>query len=1596
MFAILERFFNTDRSTGRRNRKTSSRDFRRAALFESLEDRRLLAAMRVASYNVLHGPDNASEDAYFRTILEAIGNETKASITQPVDLLVLQETNNTSINRIESILDSLYTDNYSFVLSPSYSGLSYGFVYNTATLQLLGTQNVSGSFTRPPLRGHFQPLDATANDADFYIYSTHLKADSGGGDSSTRALEASQLRANADALGEGENVLIVGDFNMKNSFEGAYTNLTASGAGQVLDPINSPGNWTNNNAFKSIHTQDPRSGFGGMDDRFDLQFASGELFVSGGLDYIPGTYRAFGNNGTHSLNGGLTGTGAAANVLDALRNASDHIPVVVDYEFQTVPVGVTISESNGSTIVAENSYFDSYSVALNTTPADDVTVTVTPTAEIDLGQGPGVATQMVFTPQTAFLPQTVMVKAVDDLVSTGNLARGITHSFNSSDANYNTLSNKNVDVIIVDNESPTILINEVDAATTNNREFIELFDGGIGNTPLTGKTLVLIDGATDSVYSTLDLDGYTTDANGFFVMGDAGVPNIHLTFASGLLSDGADAVALYDANVSQFPIGASVTTANLVDAVVYDTDDADDAGLLSLLLPGSPQINENQNGAQNTQSISRIPDGGLARKTQSFVATTPTPNAYNLPRPIGLSILNSDALEVAETGATDSYSIALTSVPTDDVLVTMDPSDDLDLGSGPGAPIQLTFAGGSAMSPQIITVAAFDDLFAEGIHAGLVEHTISTSDPSYASLSIDDISVTVLDDEPLPPPSIVISEIMYNPAGSEGAFSTEWVELVNAGTATQDISGWRLSDEDGDWGVIPSSTLLQPGQTAILFDGVDTPITTPAGFRSTWNIPASALVIPVEWSDLDNDPSPINELLQLKNQFGFLEDEVNFDDEGSWPSDDPDGASLFLTDIRADNNVGTNWARSVFGSDDAVQANGFPFSSSDVGSPGNAPAVVVANLIVTESGGSTDVSEGGMGDNFTIAFDTEPSDDVVVTLTPDSQLDLGSGPGVSVQQTFSSINALTGISIAVNANDDGVAESTHGGIVTVSTTSNDIGFNNLVVDDIIVNITDNDIAGISIVQSGGSTDVTEGGTVDHFTVGLDTIPSSVVTVTITPNSQLDLGNGVGVAVERVFDGLNALTPTEVTVLAYDDSLSEGFHSGQIAFSITTADPFYQDVQLANVYANILDNDSEAILSIPDVVITEGTTSVDVVVYADGGQQVTSFVTFVQAGDGGPVFGGTDSWMVTGIDSSSGVFGLSSAFDPYIFFGDPLTTPSSTAVDPSWSLFETATNYVTLDGSELFRFTVDTSGLNAGQSISASLDTEMITGQPPTFGLFGGGSTSATGDFDVNISVVAPSSAIVSRHIFYDKSFFDGNGANNDGPNDDAAIDTGKSALLQGQTATRDNYTAYNRGINGIMVDIDNPAGTLTVNDFEFRVGNSNTPSTWALATAPTSVTHIVGGGEGGSDRVVIKWADNAIEKEWLQVTVLNNANTGLAAADTHYWGNAVGDSLNDTGSAFVNALDADTIRANPRNFLNAALVDDVYDINKDRFVNSLDSDIARANPTNFISALKMISPQAVDHLVNESLADVLFGLDEERDKFGRIENLSLEAMTYVR
>ena len=227
--------------------------------------------------------------------------------------------------------------------------------------------------------------------------------------------------------------------------------------------------------------------------------------------------------------------------------------------------------------------------------------------------------------------------------------------------------------------------------------------------------------------------------------------------------------------------------------------------------------------------------------------------------------------------------------------------------------------------------------------------------------------------------------------------------------------------------------------------------------------------------------------------------------------------------------------------------------------------------------------------------------------------------------------------------------------------------------------------------------------------------------------------------------------------------------------------------------------------------------------------------------------------------------------------------------------------------------------------------------------------------DFEIELVLPPASVAGRYVMYNNSAFDGDdpAAN---ASDDGAIATNKTALLPGGTGSFGNYSSYARGINGVMVDIDGLAGVPTASDFTFKVGNDSNPAGWSAAPATSSITVRPGAGAGGSDRITIIWADNAITKQWLQVTVLATANTGLLGADIFYFGNAIGETGNSAIDAEVTPADEIGVRNNSHTLgINPADVTDACDFNRDRKVGPTDQIICRNNGTSGPTALQLIT-----------------------------------------
>lgn len=310
--------------------------------------------LRIVQYNLGEVKNGTS------TVLQQIGNEIVNGIARPIDVLVVEEqADAAAVANLAATMNSLYGAG-TYVAAP-YVGQSSGsglpaMVYRASSVSLIGpavnfgTVSTSGN-ARQTIRYQLR-LAGYDSTADLYLYASHFKANPE--DAARRNVEAQTNRGNADALGAGKNVIFAGDFNLYSGNEPAFQTLLAPGNAQAFDPVNAPFDWSSSRIH---HTQSPATVqaydgqiTGGMDDRFDFQLISAQLTDREGLAYIPGSYRVFGNNGTHRLNraisdGSNTWNNAGitiprTSVLNSIAIASDHTPVVADYQ---LPARMSVS-----------------------------------------------------------------------------------------------------------------------------------------------------------------------------------------------------------------------------------------------------------------------------------------------------------------------------------------------------------------------------------------------------------------------------------------------------------------------------------------------------------------------------------------------------------------------------------------------------------------------------------------------------------------------------------------------------------------------------------------------------------------------------------------------------------------------------------------------------------------------------------------------------------------------------------------------------------------------------------------------------------------------------------------------------------------------------------------------------------------------------------------------------------------------------------------------------------------------------------------------------------------------------------------------------
>lgn len=307
------------------------------------------AQLRVVTYNISALEGSAAD---LQAVFAACHADDRIGPAQPIDIICFQECPQAAVGPLGTLLANsapagvTYT-RATYTTSSSEDGATgaQALFYRTGRFTEItsGHVDLSTGGSRNSDRWLLQLTGYTSTAARLYVYSSHLKASTGSANESERLAGATTLRNNADALPAGSNIIFLGDYNMYTNTESGYVKMTTGGVHPAIDPWGTA-NWTGaSNAIK--HTQSPRLTNtnlvgGGVDDRFDLHLFTAALNDGAGLAYIPGTVRTLGNDGNHFDIAVNTGNNtyypnniARSNALaDALHEASDHFPVIMEYQ----------------------------------------------------------------------------------------------------------------------------------------------------------------------------------------------------------------------------------------------------------------------------------------------------------------------------------------------------------------------------------------------------------------------------------------------------------------------------------------------------------------------------------------------------------------------------------------------------------------------------------------------------------------------------------------------------------------------------------------------------------------------------------------------------------------------------------------------------------------------------------------------------------------------------------------------------------------------------------------------------------------------------------------------------------------------------------------------------------------------------------------------------------------------------------------------------------------------------------------------------------------------------------------------------------------
>ena len=408
-------------------------------------------------------------------------------------------------------------------------------------------------------------------------------------------------------------------------------------------------------------------------------------------------------------------------------------------------------------------------------------------------------------------------------------------------------------------------------------------------------------------------------------------------------------------------------------------------------------------------------------------------------------------------------------------------------------------------------------------HNGLIAQAATTTDVAYANAVIRGISASVADNDTA---AAVVTPLgpmrVYEGGTGTAAYSVVLTQAPVGGNVYVNIAPSELSADDQAAGALP---------LAFLVGGVLSPALVLTFTASNWYIPQTVYVVAQD----DHVAQGVEKQVDTP-VFSATAGQTTYD-LGVSPLRLEDltvnGARYHLSHATLSGSVVTFHNLTLNAGDQVVITYVMPDGAITLdpikqsisgASAANYLNVVMANVVVqrVDNDGaavvttqtdpvshaqddSTIVIEGGLTDGYDVSLSFAPTATVTVTLTTDSsRLTLSAST-----LTFTTADWATVRHITVTAVDDSLVQGEQFVTIHHAVSSADVAYNGLSVPDLIVTVEDNDIGGVLVRESGGSTHVIEvdptlstaftAPFIDSYTVVLTKAPTAPVTIHITPS-----------------------------------------------------------------------------------------------------------------------------------------------------------------------------------------------------------------------------------------------------------------------------------------------------------------------------------------------------------------------------------------------------------------------------------------------------------------------------------------------------------------